>query len=89
MLIWLVVVFCEPQVSELNRRGDLLMTFGNTWQQGDSCVECQDFETGKRVSIEIKPGGCVEMASIPGVGGAEESWDGLWLGIVEACRALY
>lgn len=60
------------------------MTYGNTWQQGDSCIECQDFETGERVSIEIKPGECAEMATIPRVGGAEESWDELWLGLSEA-----
>lgn len=46
----------ESKVSELNRRGDLLMTYGHSWEQGQTHVDCEDFDTGERVSIEIPRG---------------------------------
>ncbi|CBN77904.1 conserved unknown protein [Ectocarpus siliculosus] len=43
----------EDKVSELNRRGDLLMTYGYDWEYGQTHVHCEDFDTGEPVSIEI------------------------------------
>ncbi|CAM9231868.1 unnamed protein product [Ectocarpus fasciculatus] len=43
----------EDKVSELNRRGDLLMTYGYAWEYGQTHVHCEDFDTGEPVSIEI------------------------------------
>ncbi|CAB1119421.1 unnamed protein product [Ectocarpus sp. CCAP 1310/34] len=43
----------ENKVSELNRRGDLLMTYGYAWEYGQTHVHCEDFDTGEPVSIEI------------------------------------
>lgn len=51
------VLLCGAvKVSELNRRGDLLVTYGHTWVHGDTHVDCEDFETGERISLEIKRG---------------------------------
>eukprot|EP00903_Cladosiphon_okamuranus_P015360 g14186.t1 len=43
----------EDKVSELNRQGDLLMTYGHAWEYGQTHVACEDFDTGDRVSVEI------------------------------------
>ncbi|CAN0181374.1 unnamed protein product, partial [Hapterophycus canaliculatus] len=43
----------EDKVSELNRRGDLLMTFGHSWEYGQTHVDCEDFDTGEMISVEI------------------------------------
>lgn len=51
------------QVSELNRRGDLLMTYGYAWEYGQTHVHCEDFDTGEPVSIEIPRGPKCEHVS--------------------------
>ncbi|CAM9534860.1 unnamed protein product [Ectocarpus sp. 12 AP-2014] len=43
----------EDKVSELNRRGDLLVTYGYAWEYGQTHVHCEDFDTGEPVSIGI------------------------------------
>lgn len=44
------------KVAELNRRGDLLVTYGHSWTPGETHVDCVDFETGEDVAITINPG---------------------------------
>lgn len=46
----------KKKVSDLNRRGDLLMTYGHAWEYGQTHVDCEDFDTGERVSMEIPRG---------------------------------
>ena len=46
----------NKKVSELNRRGDLLMTYGHAWKYGQTHVECEDFDTGEPVSVEVPRG---------------------------------
>lgn len=50
--------FCwvVPQVAELNRRGNLLVTYGHAWVQGEMYVKCVDFNTGENVEIQISAG---------------------------------
>ncbi len=32
------------------------MTYGHAWEQGQKHVDCEDFDTGERVSVEIPRG---------------------------------
>lgn len=45
-----------PQIAELNRRGDLLVTYGHTWEQGQREVVCVDFDTGETILLPLSPG---------------------------------
>lgn len=56
---WMIL----DQICELNLRGDLLTTYAHNWVQGDAVVECEDFDTGERITIEVKSGAVRELYS--------------------------
>lgn len=40
------------------------MTYGHAWEYGQTHVECEDFDNGERISVEIPRGIETEMAMI-------------------------
>lgn len=41
------------------------MTYGHAWEYGQTHVECEDFDTGERVSVQIPRGTENQSAEIP------------------------